>query len=268
MVGDAAVADDAEEGTLPSLTDGEPVRITAVAVRAAKTRPPARYSEGTLIQAMKNAASLLDDSEFARVLKQASGLGTAATRDAIIEALKHHGYLRRAGTHLVPTDKGLALVAYLEQTAPETVDIETTARWEARLDMVAVRGGGRAFTAEIVARVRQLVSILRSAASPALVHPPTEKSTMQDSAVRKPTDKMIEFARSIAARMGAALPEEALASFDACREFIDNNKAAVMGPTDKQLSFANTIAQRKGISIPADVARDGRALSKWIDENK
>jgi hypothetical protein len=85
---------------------------------------------------------------------------------------------------------------------------------------------------------------------------------------RKPTEKMTNFARSIAARGGIELPEDVLTSFEACRRFIDENKAVAMRPTEKQLSFASAIAGRKNLSIPEEAAQDARALSRWIDENK
>ncbi len=84
----------------------------------------------------------------------------------------------------------------------------------------------------------------------------------------KPTDKMLEFAKNVAKRIGVRVPDEVMTDFDACREFLDSNKEAAMRPSDKQLNFAKSIAERKGVDIPEEVLNNGRELSKWIDDHK
>lgn len=84
----------------------------------------------------------------------------------------------------------------------------------------------------------------------------------------RPTDKMLEFAKSIAKRIGQPVPDEVMSSFDACKEFLDANQAVAMLPSEKQLSFANSIAVRNGLTIPAEALAAGKELSKWIDANK
>lgn len=86
--------------------------------------------------------------------------------------------------------------------------------------------------------------------------------------VNRPTDKMLEFAKSIANRVGKELPEAVMTDFDECRNFIDTHKDAAMRPTEKQLAFAQRIAESKGAEIPAEALANGRELSKWIDEHK
>lgn len=265
----AASKENEREQILPPLTDGELATVLAVRVQQKKTRPPSRYTEGTLIEEMKNAGKYVDDPQLRAVLKQVSGLGTSATRDSIIETLKAHKYLTNSGKHLVPTEKGEALIRWLDAHCAELTDIALTARWEAELDAVATRGGGARFEAAVIARVKEIVATLQQAApmgGPKENNNMTERSTAPRAG--KPTQKMLEFAQKIAAKLGINLPEEAEKDFDVCRAFIDENKEAANRPSEKQLAFAHKIAERKGVEIPEEVLADSRALSKWIDENK
>ena len=83
-----------------------------------------------------------------------------------------------------------------------------------------------------------------------------------------PTDKMLEYAKSIATRVNVRVPDEVMTDFEACKAFIDQHKDAAMRPSDKQLNFANSIAERKGLTVPAETAANGKELSKWIDLHK
>lgn len=265
------VANSEREQVLPPLMDGEPATVLEVRVVAKKTRPPSRYTEGTLIEDMKNAGKHIEDSELRAVLKQVSGLGTSATRDSIIETLKSHKYLQTSGKHIVPTEKGEALIRWLDAHCSELADIALTARWEAELDVIATRGGGAKFEAAVVARVREIVSTLQQATPIGGGSPENKNMTEQSSPARganKPTPKMVDFARRIATKLGQDLPEEVEASFDACKAYLDANQAAAKQPSEKQLSFANSIAERKGVEIPAEALAEGKLLSAWIDANK
>jgi len=265
-------ADNEREQVLPPLVDGEMARVLDVRVVAKKTKPPSRYTEGTLIEEMKNAGKYVEDSELRAILKQVSGLGTSATRDSIIETLKAHKYLKISGKHVLPTEKGEALIRWLDEHCSELTDVTLTARWEAELDAIATRGGGAKFESAIAARVREIVSTLQQA-TPIGGGGSSENNNMTEQTpsargANKPTSKMIDFARKIATRLGQELPKEVEASFDACKAYLDANQAAVKRPTEKQLGFANNIAERKGLEIPDDALADGKLLSAWIDANK
>lgn len=248
--------------------------MLAVRVLEKRTRPPARYTEGLLIEDMKNAGKYVDDGALRTVLKEVSGLGTSATRDSIIEILKTHQYLTLSGKYVIPTEKGEALIRWLNTHCAELADVALTARWEAELDAVASRGGGPAFETAIVNRVREIVTTLRQAA-PIPRAAATENKKMNEPQqnapaprASKPTPKMLEYAQKIAMRLGQELPPEAANDFEKCRAYIDENKEAASRPTEKQLNFAKTISERKGVTIPDDALADGRKLSKWIDDNK
>lgn len=261
---------------LPDLEDGELAVIDTIEVKERKTKPPALYTEGTLLDDMKAASKFVeDDPVLKKMLKEASGLGTAATRDSIIEGLKNDKYIEKSGKNLVATPKGEAFVLWLESIMPELTDVALTARWEAELSLVAQQGGGKAFEARVTDSVKKLISILKSAHP--LGVPSSSSSTSKESSsmsetpakrANKPTDKMLEFAKNVAKRIGVRVPDEVMTDFDACREFLDSNKEAAMRPSDKQLNFAKSIAERKGVDIPEEVLNNGRELSKWIDDHK
>lgn len=267
--------DEAKEQVLPPVEDGEAARVLDVQVKSKRTRPPSHYTEGALIEDMKGAAKFVeDDAELKKVLKDASGLGTSATRDNIIETLKHHGYLDKSGKHLVATEKGIAFVQWLKQAMPELTDVAVTARWEAELSVVAKRGGGKEFEDKLAAKVREMMSILKS--SPPLdgtshTTQTTEKTSMSETETRrasKPTDKMLDYAKSIAKSIGQRVPDDVMTDFDACRAFIDANKDSANQPTEKQVKYAESIAKSKGLTIPAEVRANKKLISAWIDEHK
>jgi DNA topoisomerase III len=152
----AAGSPDEPEQALPQLERGMPVECAEAEALAKRTKPPARYSEGTLLRAMETAGKLVEDDEAAEAMKDA-GIGTPATRAATIERLVDAGYVEREGRSLRATEKGVGLIRMLGDhllTRPEL-----TGRWEQRLNRIE-RGEERAedfrreiddFTREVVA---------------------------------------------------------------------------------------------------------------------
>ena len=260
-----------KEPQLPPLIDGEMAQVISIKVMDRETRRPQRYAEGTLINDMSEAGKFLEESEYRKILKQTSGLGTSATRAGIIENLKDKGLLVTEGKNIVSTKKGRDLIAFLPKAL---YDIATTARWEAELDIVAEKGGGKKFEEAIGAEVINMVATLkaheRMTRSEKPVSTKKESSSMSDNEKRvsKPTDKMVEFATKIAKALNQPLPEEVSLDFDACKQFIDDNKAAASRPSEKQLKYAQSIADKKSLTIPDEVKADAKEISKWIDENK
>jgi DNA topoisomerase-3 len=128
--------DDAQ--LLPKMQDGETARLTDPAVEEKETRPPSRYNEGTLIEAMQNAWRFVDDPVLRDRLKEAKGIGTPATRADIIGGLKKQDFLTAQGKNIVPTATGLTLFGVLRQADPALVDPGVTAQLECLLDDVVV----------------------------------------------------------------------------------------------------------------------------------
>jgi DNA topoisomerase III len=127
---------DEQSPNLPAIEANENVRTIKVEVNAHQTKPPARFTEATLLTAMEGAGKLIEDEEL-RDAMQAKGLGTPATRAAIIEGLLYEKYLLRHGRELVPTPKAFSLIALLQGLQlPELVAPELTGDWEFKLRQI------------------------------------------------------------------------------------------------------------------------------------
>jgi len=115
------------------VTDGEKVKAVAVVVDGLQTKPPARFSEATLLSAMEGAGKLIDDETLREAMGE-RGLGTPATRAATIETLISEEYIRRMGRELVPTAKAFGLFETLDALGIEILHSpELTGEWEHKL---------------------------------------------------------------------------------------------------------------------------------------
>ena len=122
-----------EEAALPpELAVGQPQTVTDVEAVRKKTQAPKRFTEGTLLTAMETAGKTLDEKELSDAMKE-TGLGTPATRAAIIETLFKRGYIERQGKSLAATDKGVRLI---EVVHPEVKSPAMTGQWEAYLKRI------------------------------------------------------------------------------------------------------------------------------------
>ena len=147
---------------LPPLGDGEVAVLGGARVEAKRTQAPPRYGEGALIDAMQNAWRFVEDPAQRERLKEAKGIGTPATRAAVIEGLKRQGLLAPSGKWIVPTEAGLELHALLSGAAPVLVDPGTTALWELRLDGILRRAGEvRPVVDAIAAEAARLIEVLK-----------------------------------------------------------------------------------------------------------
>lgn len=122
-----------EEQALPPLNKGEEYIVLETKVNAKKTLPPKTYNEASLLSAMENAGRLIEDESIKEQMKD-SGLGTPATRAAIIERLLKVGYIERKGKSVIPTEKGMKLT---EIVPNELKSPETTGKWEKGLSSIA-----------------------------------------------------------------------------------------------------------------------------------
>jgi DNA topoisomerase-3 len=142
-------------------------------VEAKETKPPPRYSEGTLIEAMANAWRFVENPEHRERLKEAKGIGTPATRAEIIQGLKRQDLLMASGTHIVPTERGIALFGILDKADGALVDPGVTAKLEFLLDEVLIgrRRAGEAIDAVCGQATRIIGRLLDGAASGGAVLP-------------------------------------------------------------------------------------------------
>ena len=130
---DNAVNDSVESFSLPaSLKQGQAQEVLKAESQNKKTRPPKRFTEGTLLTAMETAGKSLAEKELSQAMKE-SGLGTPATRAAIIEVLLKRGYVERASKVLQATEKGIRLI---EVVHPEVKSPVMTGQWEAYLGRI------------------------------------------------------------------------------------------------------------------------------------
>jgi DNA topoisomerase-3 len=120
------------EENVPPVRQGQLVQTVRVEINTEQTRPPVRYNEGTILSAMEAAGKLVDDEELRDAMKE-KGLGTPATRAAIIETLISAHYLTRQGKELQPTAKAIQTITLLKNAVPELTSPELTGEWEFRL---------------------------------------------------------------------------------------------------------------------------------------
>jgi DNA topoisomerase-3 len=151
-------AEEGDDTTLVAVQPGEAALNEDIAVNALKTKPPARYSEATLLSAMEGAGKLIDDEEL-KAAMQEKGLGTPATRAAIIEGLILEKYMYREGRELIPTAKAFQLTTLLRGLGVEDLTKpELTGNWEYQLsEMEKGRLSREAFMAEIAAMTQRIV---------------------------------------------------------------------------------------------------------------
>jgi DNA topoisomerase-3 len=152
-------AKDGDKGqSLVPVAPNEKVRTEAADPKGLKTRPPARYSEATLLGAMEGAGKTVEDDEL-REAMQEKGLGTPATRSSIIEGLIAEKYMLREGRELIPTAKAFQLMTLLRGLGAEELSkAELTGEWEYKLALMEQGKLKReVFMAEIAAMTERLV---------------------------------------------------------------------------------------------------------------
>jgi DNA topoisomerase-3 len=150
--------DDKDGKRLVPVKPGEIVKAESVDTKGLKTRPPARYSEATLLGAMEGAGKTIDDDEL-REAMQEKGLGTPATRAATIEGLIAEKYMLREGRELIPTAKAFQLMTLLRGLGVEELSkAELTGEWEYKLAQMEKGALSRdAFMREIAAMTEHIV---------------------------------------------------------------------------------------------------------------
>lgn len=150
---DETSAEALPEQTLKVHKKGDSVKLENAKVNKAKTKPPARYNEASLLTAMESPGKFIEDEELRESIK-ASGLGTVATRAEIIEKLIHTSYIERQGKELVPTSKGKQLISLV---AKDLKTPELTAQWEQVLANIAK---GKDSKADFIAQIREYTMAL------------------------------------------------------------------------------------------------------------
>jgi len=268
-----------EAQLLPPLRNGETAQLRGPKIEDKETRPPPRYNEGTLIEAMQNAWRFVDDEILRERLKEAKGIGTPATRAEIIGGLKKQGFLITQGKHIVPTEAGLSLFGILKQADPALVDPGVTAQLECLLDDVVV--GKQEMIGAIDAVCNVAVRIIGKLKEGAVAGgPPLLGAAVADApGTFPPTPAMKRFADSIVRQKGIKPPPGYKTSISICRKFLNEHapkkaegetprKLAPKPPSPAQLLYAKKIAEGKGVVIPEEAKANSAAMSAWIDSNR
>ncbi len=152
-----------EDQSVRPLKKGENLPISCVSVNTGKTKPPARFTEATLLTAMENPVRYMEsqDTQERKTLGETGGLGTVATRADIIEKLFHSFLIERRGNEILITSKGKQL---LELVPEDLKKPELTARWEMQLlDIAKGKHKERAFIQDIQAYTQSLIEEIRTA---------------------------------------------------------------------------------------------------------
>jgi DNA topoisomerase-3 len=157
VYGREGAEENGEESLVP-IQPNEPAKVLDIEVAQNETKPPARFNEATLLSAMEGAGKLVEDEELREAMRE-KGLGTPATRAAIIEGLIYDGYLNRQGRELIATAKGMALITLLRGIGVSALcSPEMTGEWEHKLKRMAKGEMERkAFMKEIKEFTREIV---------------------------------------------------------------------------------------------------------------
>ncbi len=207
--GDEDEEKDEDAATLPNVSDGENVLVASASTERKTTKPPARFNQGSIITAMKNAWQFVEDADLKEQLKSSEGIGTNATRGTIIEGLFRQGQIELNKKHIVATAAGMLVYKTLREVTPALVDPGTSAAWG--ILFADVRKGERSMESvvdEISANAVKLMDILKS---------------NKNGTVNAPSEKMLVAARRCAERAGIDLPEGADSNFQACKAFLDTH---------------------------------------------
>jgi DNA topoisomerase-3 len=264
---------------LPPLRDGETAQLHNPTIEDKETRPPSRYNEGTLIEAMQNAWRFVDDEVLRERLKEAKGIGTPATRAEIIGGLKKQGFLIAQGKHIVPTETGLSLFDVLKQADPALVDSGVTAQLECLLDDVVVGKQEMIGAIDAVCDVAQRIIGKLKDGAVAGGPPLLGTAVGKDAGGYPPTPAMRRFSDSLVRQKGIKPPAGYKTSISICRKFLNEHapkKDAGETPgklepkpvSPAQMLYAKKIAQGKGVIIPDEAKANSAAMSAWIDSNR
>jgi len=268
-----------EAQLLPPLRNGETAKLQDPKIEDKETRPPPRYNEGTLIEAMQNAWRFVDDEILRERLKEAKGIGTPATRAEIIGGLKKQDFLIAQGKNVLPTETGLSLFGVLKQADPALVDPGVTAELECLLDDVVVGKQEMVGAIDAVCDVAQrIISKLTEGATaggPVLLGVSVGNSASE----YPPTPAMKRFADGLSRQKGIKPPPGYKTSISICRKFLSEHApkkangetAGKLDPkpvSPAQLLYAKKIAQGKGLIIPDEAKTSSATMSAWIKSNR
>ncbi len=180
--------EDEKTQSLPKINKGDRYNILDTKITAGKTKPPARYTEATLLSAMEHPT--VSDKQLNKVLTETSGLGTPATRADIIEKLFSAFYVERHEKEIVPTKKGIQLIELVPEDLKSAV---MTAKWEEILNKISLgKADSKAFITDIAAFATGLVSSVKA----------SDKRYVHDNATKERCPECGEFLLDVNGKKG------------------------------------------------------------------
>lgn len=165
---------DNKDKLIAAARDGDTAQTVDAKAEELSTKPPARFNEATLLSTMENAGKFVEDEELAEAMSE-RGLGTPATRAAIIEGLIQDRYIERDGRDIIVTSKGLALIEQISQIGIEALSSpELTGQWEHKLrqmeqnqlDRSSFMRDIRSLTTDVVEKTRAYLKIAKDRVYP------------------------------------------------------------------------------------------------------
>ncbi|CAM3774157.1 DNA topoisomerase [Parendozoicomonas haliclonae] len=212
------------------VTKNMPSPLLAVDLQTRTTRPPPWFTDRSLIKAMKSVGRHVRDPKLRKLLRESAGIGTPATRSTILETLLAREFVSRKGNRLESTPKGEALVDDLPSWLTQ---VETTAVWEdwlnriceLRSDDTTANAQRDKFVSRQLDRLEEYLQELQQRHGPVSGHAP--RGGPKSGGPRKPTPKMLNFAKAIAKQMGQPLPKGVMTDGKQCSAFIDANKGCM-----------------------------------------
>ena len=266
VYGKSTVDESADAKALPALTaeDNEQAKTLSAELHAEVTKPPARYSEATLLSAMEHAGKLVDDEEMAEAMKE-RGLGTPATRADIIDGLIYQKYLERNQRELSPTTKAESLLQFLAAVQADALTKpDMTGEWEYKLrQMEQGKFARRDFMAEVVAVTARIVERTKNFEE--------DESASRTTDIISPTDgqPMIETLRGFKSQDGTLIIYKVMSGRKIeeaeARELVEKGE---IGPLDGFVSAKTGNRFPSKIKIVDDEKKPGQKKAELDFGNK
>ena len=265
---------------LPALSpaDGKPpkAKIASVEEVAEQTRPPARYTEATLLTAMETAGKDLDDEELVEAMKE-KGLGTPATRAQTIDHLINEQYMERVGRDLAPTGKAEGLIDFLNAVQIQSlVSARLTGEWEHKLNLIEQNrltraefmNGIREHAERVVEKAKGYSEAAEERKETSFASPTDGKPMMESLRAYKSQDGLLTVYKTVASRLLS--PEEVatlvtkgtIGPLDGFRSKMGRPFSAILRIQEGKVAFVFDNTPRPGAAQNGEAGENGEATAE------
>lgn len=262
-----------KDGSYPALVVGEATPLDAIDIKSERTKPPVRYNEASLPKEMENVAKHITDPKYKKIIKNAEGIGTPATRAAIIDTLIGRGYIECTKGAYHSTQKGRDLIDIIPQQFSSP---ETTAIWEEYLSQIKGCNEEDAlvkqanFVEKQALRLEKLIDKVIETFTPKM-------GERRIAAPKNVSEKMKKMIDAIAKVKGETPPRGVKSDGTKASQYITENKPLLDQAREKARSAPPTEAQLKmverilphlpgGASVADEVKTSKISCSRFIDQ--